>query len=74
MDENQKKFLEELQDLLIKYNVNVVSAEHPDRIAHVPIRFWSNGRYLQIDGFREGMFEGCRTYYGKYHKTKGGNS
>lgn len=25
MDEKQKKFLEELQDLLIKYNINVVS-------------------------------------------------
>lgn len=50
MNENQLNFLNDLAELFRKYNIDLVENDNN-------IVFWSNGRSLSFDYYRNGAFQ-----------------
>lgn len=70
MSDNQLSFLDELQKLFEKYDIDEVFAENKESGGNAPIQFWSNGQYIQVSSFCLGRFCNCMTYYGDHARKE----
>lgn len=66
MNENQKAFLDELQDLFDKYSIDEMCAKDEK----TPIEFRSSGQILEVNYFTDNRFCNVGTFYGDHANTK----
>lgn len=71
MNDKQLNFLDELQKLFEKYDIDEMIAENEEISRNVPIQFWSNGQYIQVSRFYLSRFCNCMTYYGDHARGCG---
>lgn len=71
MTDKQLSFLDELQNLFEKYNIDEMFSRNEESVENTPIQFWSNGQYLQVSSFCLGRFCNCMTFYGDHAKNGG---
>ena len=64
MDDNQKKFLNELAQLFEKYSINYAY------VADKGFGFISHGKSLSFQNYKDGAFFNVRTYKPEYNTTE----